>query len=381
MESEAGYIPNNDIAKEIVDSSNSLESQLGKDWKKRCVLNSINDVFTPNELNTINKGIEPILNEQPTDVDKWAVIADEVFKNGESSYRALVFKDDKDKQKVYIEGNAGTDKLYLETSVFSANPLGTESTLITFGADRIGFKTQDGKILSIDNLLKSDEIKTDLVFQSSSRKKTRTNMAVSFKENGEHVDSGIICALPENSVDVGVLFHEIGHIFRSIDFKNKPEQQKAYSESYKKFEEIVESRIIQSNNQGGLSDFQVRKIKADEERGAWATGISIIREVGKEIDFEAGSTENIGNIIIRSEDALKTYDNVPYNISSHESKDNPIPSFSREMRKAARELREKIKKSKVDYSGIPNFNEMTGETIGGNPKKILETVDKLTRKI
>lgn len=380
MEGESSFIPNNDIAKEIVDSSNSLESQLGKDWKKRCILNSINDIFTPGELETINKSERPVLNEKSTEVDKWAITANEVFQKNNSSYQAIVFKDDKDKQKVYIEGNTGKDKLYVEASFFSAVLLGTNNTLITFGVNRIGFKTQDTKILSLDKLLENNDIKTDLVFQSSSHIKSKTNMAVSYKEDGDLVDTGVLCALPENPVDIGVLFHEIGHIVRSIDFITKPEQQKAISESYKKFEEIVENRTLPLTNQDNLNSYQVRKIKTDEERGAWATGISIIREVGKEIDFSAGSTENVGNIIKRSEDALKTYDSIPYRITKHESKNNLVPTFSREMKKVARELRDKIKNSNIEYSDIPNFDENTGEAIGSNPKRIIEQVDKLTPK-
>lgn len=378
MESQSEYIPTNDIAKDIVDSANSLESQLGKDWKKRSILNSIDDVFAPSELETINKKEKPVLNENSTDAEKFAVTANKIFEDNNLSYQATTFKDEKGKQQVYVEGNIGDDKLYMETPLFSATTLSSGNTVLTIAAKRVGFITQDNKVFSLDKLFKHNDMDQDFVFQRASHGKTRVNSSVSFKENDIYESGGVILALPESPVEIGILAHEIGHAIRSYDFKKKPEQQHASSEAYKKFEEIIDNRTLPLDDQNNLNEYQVRKIKTDEERGAWATGISLIREVGKEINFNASSTENIRDIINRSEEALKTYDTVPYNIRVHNSKDNLLPTFSRQMKKDARELRNKIKNSNVEYSDIPNFDEMTGEAIGSNPKKVIGQIDKVT---
>lgn len=383
MEGQSDFIPTNDIATEIVNSSNSLESQFGKDWKKRSILNSINDVFTSSELDTINKKEKPVLNENSTDAEKFAVTANEVFTNNNLLYQASTFKDEKGNEQVYIEGNIGSDRFYVESPVFEIDILSKQDALISFSSERVGFITQDGKVFSIDKLFNHNDMEQDFVFQCASHRKTRQNVSISFKEGDVHDSGGIILALPENPVEIGTLAHEIGHAIRKYDFKEKPEQQKASSEAYQKFEETGNSRTLPLNNDisNGLNEYQVRKIKADEERGAWATGISLIREVGKEINFSASSTENIGNIIKRSEEALQTYDSVPYKLSAQDSKNNLVPTFSREMKKAARELRDKIKDSNIEYSDIPNFDDATGEAIGSNPKKIIEQVDRLDSKI
>lgn len=185
----------------------------------------------------------------------------------------------------------------------------------------------------------------------------------------------VVSVLPESADEVGVLCHELGHAVRARKRRNNPDQIRTYSEAYNKFEDAADRKGFVSENEEGLSAEEVRKIKVAEERGAWATGLSLVREVGKTIDLDVSSTENVGEMIRRSETALRTYDEVPYKVTK-QTEDQPVPSFSREMRKAARELRKEIKRRELKYKDLSNFDEVTGEAIGGNTKKQIEKINK-----
>lgn len=377
MESGVSDSSSVDIAKDIVNSSNSLELQLGKNWKNRCISNSIKDIFSAKLIEVIQKDERPILSEYSTEAEKLAIDANEIFQKNKSSYKALVYKDENGKEKIYLEGNVEVDKFYIETPVFSNTKLHGRS-ILTFGADKTGLITQSGKVFSLDRLLMQESYSADFVFQCSSDIKTKTNMSVSFKNNDSYGGSGVICALPETIKDIGTIFHEVGHTARTEQRQTDKKQVTINSEAHKKFEDIIESKTLLVNTGGELNNYQVRLLKVNEERSAWATGVSIIREVGKIIDLGIASTENIGEIINDSEAALRTYDTVSYNIASQTTKENLVPSFSREMRKAARDLRERIKNSSINYSNLPNFDDTTGESIGSNPKKIISEINKLS---
>lgn len=370
-----GSIPHNQTtAKEIVDSSNSLESQLGKDWKQRSISNSVNDIFTPEEMEMIKNKKLPIQDSNSTDIEKWVIEANGVFKSNASSYHASVVEDALGKQKALIEGNIDKDRFYALAPIFLKQNQNKERTLIGFAAEKAGLITQEGKVFNINNLMEERGKETDIVFLTSSGRKPEANMEVS--QDGS---DDVICILPEDPEGIGTMAHELGHAIRARNRRDNPEQRRIHHEAYKKFEENAKGKGFTPNAQEGLSDEQVRKIKVAEERGAWATGISLIREVGKEIDLEISSTENVGKMIANSETALRTYDEVPYNATSQSSTDKPIPSFSGEMRKTARELREKMKKHNLEYSDLPNFDEATGQAVGNNPRKLIKETEKLIK--
>lgn len=339
MEGGEISVTNNEvIVQEIVNSPNSLESQLGKDWKQRSIFNSINDVFTPEEVEMVKNKKLPVQGSESTDAEKWAIEANNVFESNTSSYHASVVENASGKQKVLIEGNIGQDRFYALAPFFLEEKQDDGKPLIAFAVEKVGLITQEGKVFSINGLMAKEDKKTDMVFLEALGKRPNTNVEGSLGDSDD-----IICVLPQTPEEIGSMAHELGHAIKARNLRDNPELRKVHHEALKRFEDNTKGERFTPNNEEELSNKQVRKIKVAAERGAWATGISLIREVGKEIDLEISSTENVERMIADSEIALRTYDEVPYNVTPQPSKDKSIPSFSREMRKAAKELKEKMK--------------------------------------
>ncbi len=93
----------------------------------------------------------------------------------------------------------------------------------------------------------------------------------------------------------------------------------------------------------------------------------------QEIGLGCASYEAVNTMLKRAEEALSTYDEVPYTFLQHDKK-RPVPVFSQGKRREARELDKEVKKRKLSYSSFPSFNPNTGENLANSPKKILEMI-------
>lgn len=81
----------------------------------------------------------------------------------------------------------------------------------------------------------------------------------------------------------------------------------------------------------------------------------------------------------RAEDALSTYDEVPYTLLGH-PEDQPIPAFSSSKKREANALHGEIKNNGLKYSSLPSFDSETGENLANKPRKLLEILAKLREK-
>lgn len=80
----------------------------------------------------------------------------------------------------------------------------------------------------------------------------------------------------------------------------------------------------------------------------------------------------------KAEDALSTYDEVPYTLLGH-PEDQPIPAFSSSKKREANVLHREIKNNGLNYSSLPSFDSETGENLANRPRKLLEILAKLKK--
>jgi len=311
-------------------------------------------------MKSIDNRRTPEQHEVETDMESWVYQVNGVFRDKNSTYHASVIESGKGEQEVFIEGEIGVDKIYATTSVVGVGVVGDKNTF-NFVPDRVGLITKDGKVFSVDGLMHEEGITTNIVFITSVEKNQDDYFRLTIGKNFDRLKSG----LPETTEDVGRFLHELGHEIRARKRRADLGQMMSFHEAHIQFEKSGEG-----NN---MSLEQDRKIMMDEERGAWAVGISLLREVGKSIDLDASSTENVGLIIRDSESALRTYDCYSYNITS-QSEESRLPSFSREMRNASKQLHKQMKEKGIRYQDLSNFDDISGMPIGNNPKKQIERI-------
>lgn len=194
-------------------------------------------------------------------------------------------------------------------------------------------------------------------------------------------------ALPVGFREFGIFLHELGHKLRKKSIGKNPElnwaSQEAHAQFIKKFQATALfsqfSQKLSMNLEQKISPYQTRKIETNEERGAWAIGISLIREVGKIIGLDCASSEAVKEMLKKAEDALSTYDEVPYTLLGH-PEDQPIPAFSSSKKREANVLHREIKNNGLNYSSLPSFDSETGENLATKPRKLLEILAKLREK-
>lgn len=352
-------------AEELVSSTNSLNEQLGSDWRQRSIKQSVADVFSPEQLQAIQNRKTPEQGNIHTPIEIWVDHANSGFEETHSPYRASVVMDG-DRQKAYLEGNIGPDGIYVLASQVAEISL-KNRTIIGILAEKVGLISPDGKVFGVDQLINNNS--TEIMFHAQ----TTGEGENTFVSCGDTTDT-VVSILPKTTNEVGELFHEIGHTIRS-NMRRKRNQTKAFHEAHVKFKEPEQRRGLSTHTGEGFSAEEVRKIKVAEERGAWATGISIIREVGKLIGLETSSSESIHENIKDADKWLSTYDLYPYEVTT-QTEGRRIPAFARESRKAAWELLRKLKGKGVSYADLPNFDEKTGIPIGNNPKVLIEYAEK-----
>jgi hypothetical protein len=242
-----------------------------------------------------------------------------------------------------------------------------------FEADKTGLVAKDGEVFSVDGLMTEEGKDTKFEFKFSDNKDFKKNYC-GIGENYEVV----ACVLPETPEQLGYFSHELAHAVSVRDMRDIPNQLDTYNQGHEKFEKLELGEAFVANNEDELNSQQVREIKVKEERGAWATGISLLREVGKTIPLENSATQNVGLMIKESERALRTYDYMPYNLLQQKDEDK-IPAFSKEVREKSRELHKVMKEKGISYKDLPNFDDNTGQSIGNDPERLIEEVNKLDK--
>jgi hypothetical protein len=360
-------VPLEEQVESLINYETSLNELLGEDWKERSIFSSLDDVLTEDQKESIEKRKEISIDEASSDIEVFSAELNTIFQNKGKSFEATIIENSDGEQEVFISGTIGKDKIFqIVSNYLKVDNLEGDEALV-WSPTTMGIVSEEGSVFMIDPLLKRDENEmSDMAFIEIGGRDYRRNMQVSLGKNSED----IIILLPETTEQMGILAHELGHLFRARDIKERGIEE-AFNASLSEFKKISETGLTY-NNEADLTNYETRKIKATEERGAWAVGLSILREVGKETGIECGSDEAIKELLSRSERALGTYDSVPYSLSE-QLEDKMIPVFSQAKKAAARVLHDKKSSEGVSYQDIPSFDNKTGENIANDPEKI-ETI-------
>lgn len=367
MDSETSIQPG---VEKLIDMKLSLAEVLGPDWKKNSVFPNIESALKGEGVRTLTEGQEVLPSKAQSDLDKFIVEANAVFHQNDSTYHARQITDEQGKQKAFIVGQVGKDTFYQTATNVSTDYDQGEKRVVRWEPDTIGLVSEGGQVLRVDKVIQSNKNAHEdniIRFIEIAGRKYKANTQVASLQY-----SHTVTILPEDHRQMGVFLHEVGHLLRGRAISRDTQLTEASSAAHKEF--VHTSKIgLPFNPEAKISTYQTRKIKADEERGAWAMGVSLIRDAGRPIGLDCASPQAVETMMKRSEQALKTYDQLPYTFAGHDET-KLIPTFSRETKKDAQDLHKKVTEKAVPYSSLPSFDVNTGENLANNPKKVLENI-------
>ncbi len=354
----------------LIDKRLSLSEILGTDWKEKVIFPSVESVLKKEGITSLTDGEEVSPTGIKTTVDKFILEINDVFTQNGSEFHAKSIINEQGEQKALIVGKIGKDTLYQTADLALFTDTNEGNKKVTWIVDEIGLVSENGQVFNINELIKLQSVENknkSLFFTEIVKTK--------FEENLNYFNSrkGNITwvSMPNNYKEIGILFHELGHMLR-VRFKlDDKEMISAYMTANKELRETKDSPY---NSETKLSTYQIRKIMADEERGAWALGMSLLKDVGISIGLDCATPEALKSITLRLEDALKSYDRLHYHLKHHNEKEI-IPAFSQEKRNAARQLDKLVNEKELSYSDLPSFNDNTGENLANDPDKLIDYIN------
>jgi hypothetical protein len=338
-----------DKTEQLMEPITNLNELLGDGWKEKCFFQSFEQAFTEKEIEAIKNRREVPFKEAFTETEIYSARLNEIFQKNNNNYKATVIENPyrKGEQELFLHGQIGKDKIFLNSSYSYNNDEKTYSLI----PSRFGIVSEEGKVFDICPLL--DNWKTDEVvymsFKVKKEGKFDSGRQLSWvTKDGEYVRK-TETGLPETYQELGIVVHELGHLFRKGHFKEKGLWD-TLSSAHDQFEKICE---IGSDYkpEGALTSYKVREIKASEERGSWAIGLSILKEAGKDVGIDCGSSKARQEILNRAEVALGTYNSTPYDVKQHleQTPEIAVPGFTQKFRRGARIIRDQdLAKSVID---------------------------------
>jgi len=177
----------------------------------------------------------------------------------------------------------------------------------------------------------------------------------------------IIGSFPSTPEDIVSLFHEIGHAVRDA----------ALPLTY--FDHARQTDGGQLDVSKAKNDrYDHKIIKSVEERGAWAIGLTALREIGRNVALDAVSPPNMEKYRKQYEYALGTYDHLdPDSIPSlADAEGKVLPAFAPEERRAARKLHDILAEKRKKYLDLfaMNFDPQTGYNYARSPRRLLDAL-------
>jgi len=354
----------------------SLSEILGTDWKEKSTFSSVGEALKGEGIKTLTDGEKVNFTDAHTNLDIFIVDANEIFTQNKSTFQAKRITDEQGKQKAFIVGKIGEDYFYhITESAFVENTRNGKK-IVAWAPNSIGLVSKSGEVLSIDKVLESGRNQGEentLLFMEIEGRKFRANMQATLEN-----DIDTITLLPENHSQMGTFLHELGHLLRNRTKTRDNAIKAASTTAHNEFDQAIKANSP-FNPQAKLTAYETRKLKANEERGAWALGMSLIKDVGRAIGLECASPQAINEMTEEAEQSLKTYDQAPYTFIKHDE-NNPIPAFSQEERNEARKLHQETTKAGVTYSQFKSFDNDTGEDLANKSHKILEQLKEIQRQ-
>lgn len=320
-------------ADKLIDMKLSLSEVLESDWKEKSIFASVEIALRDEGAKALTDGREVSTTEaELSDLHRFIVEANAIFSQNKSDYHVRLIENDQGRQKAFIVGRVGKDTFY-QTVRFTHIMVDSENrTVVSWTPDTFGIVSENGQVVRIDKILqsgKNDREKDTLLFLEIAGRKYDSNLCHSV---GNKINTATF--LPEDYRQMGIFLHEFGHLLRKRALARDKKLNHASFIGGREFANIVETGST-VNPETLLSNYQIRKIESLEERGAWALGISLIRDMGREVGLDCASPHAINEMLRTSEQELVHYDKVPYSFLNND-KSKTVPAFSQRQKRGNR---------------------------------------------
>lgn len=317
-------------ADKLIDMKLSLSEVLVPDWKEKSIFASVELALRDEGAKALTDGREVSTTEaELSDLHHFIVEANAIFDQNKSDYHVRLIEDEEGKQKAFIVGRVGKDTFY-QTVRFTHIMEDVENkTVVSWTPDTFGIVSENGQVLRIDKILqsgKNDQERDTLLFLEIAGRKYRSNL---YHQKGNNVSTATF--LPEDYRQMGIFLHELGHLLRKRALKRDKNLNRTSFIGGREFANIVETGSV-ANPEAPLPNYHIRKIKSLEERGAWALGVSLVKDAGREIGLSCASLEAINEMLETSEQELAHYDKVPYSFLKN-GKSKTVPAFSQKQKR------------------------------------------------
>lgn len=372
--SHAGHAPNCESVKErsLTEGKETnkfdLNNALGPDWKERAFSGSLD----PKELAALTSEVDPEMAEQrkvqlPKSVqDSFDATRIVLRENGSNAKVKLV--ETESGHKILVQSQIDSDIVYafMEPNRVVGTVATGEKLMSVFVPQKFGvFNPQSGATFSLDRVVDIDKMNNIAFMEIEGKRHKHEMQLTSIKKDGSG-EFDTMTNFPLNSQELANLFHEVGHRIRVTEHVSRGDHERraaAYA--------IAEGKL-----QAGADDLDsARQALISEERGADAISLTLLRELRK-AGFSSASANNLAKIKKRNELYLQTYDGEPFVPADRLEKRKIAPQFSNTMRAEAKKLARFLKERGLDESSLNNFDPDTGKSVGNNPKRQREILEK-----
>ncbi len=288
---------------EFLAKKHSLNEILGDGWVERCSGGLLKSVLSEDEQKAIELGVEPALEGDDSKENAQALWLKTIFDQNHSPYRVLLTEQKDGTKQIVAVGTINGDvviQFISHLEVFESK----DGNKLAKWIPKKFFVSGEGGVIKLHELVANANQSVsgkniDLVFYADSNDAVRKYVSGGMDSLYAHSKN------PVNIDSMARVLHEIGHALRKRALSAKEMS-------------IQDELVVQGNRvnktqklfhkENTHSNYQLRKYRADEERGAWAVPISILRELGKYVNLNITSKDTIDELLQIAERSLETYD-------------------------------------------------------------------------
>lgn len=287
-----------------------------------------------------------------------------------------------DREKLIFSWNAGIgDNSTYYMIADKSGIISLEDGTTVLDVEDFGLATEKGKVARIGVGVKSKIDKLNFRFslgEPKDAKRTARSGNTFTKIGGEiatvETDHTINASPPLYRGEWNVLMHELGHVLTEDYLSNVLSPKELLDYTSLKLKTIGKMQDYIDN--GGfvslenIMDYQERKWLAWSERKANALALQLGRVIEENLNLGRNSLSDKEKL----QSTISTYEGFPYDVTSTPTSAR-IPSFEKNSRANARTLQGLIHTIRGgSYNQQKNFDDQTGEHIGNNPAKQIESI-------
>lgn len=349
---------------QITEARNETADFFGEDFKEKTFFNTTSEAFGE-ELKAIESG------EQVSEV---------TLEDGRK-ITGVVYRYN-DREKLIFSWNAGigdNSTYYMITD--KSGIISLEDGTTVLDVEDFGLTTENGKVARIGAGVKSKIDKLNFRFSLGEPKdaaRTARSGGTFTKIKGEiarvEIDHTINASPPLYRNEWNVLMHELGHVLTEDYLSNvlSPKELLDYTnlklKTIGKMQDYIDNEGVVSLE--NTMDYQERKWLTWSERKANALALQLGRVIEENLSLGRNSLSDKEKL----QSTINTYEGFPYDVTTTPNNAR-IPAFEKKSRANSRTLESLIRQMRGGgYEQQKNFDDQTGEHIGNNPAKQIESI-------